>query len=79
MFVGLDICQLHRKSIIGMAASANQQGTQYFSRLATQSIGKDLDGKSKQEQEAWICSNRSNQFEAFILDALQNYKIKNRG
>lgn len=24
MFVGLDICQLHRKSIIGMAASANQ-------------------------------------------------------
>jgi len=49
MFVGLDVCQVGRKSIIGMAASSNQHGTQYFSRLANQKIGKDLDGKTKRE------------------------------
>lgn len=36
MFVGLDVVQTGRTSIIGMAASANVGATKFFSRLATQ-------------------------------------------
>lgn len=35
MFIGLDVVQTGRTSIIGMAASSNPQATQYYSRMAT--------------------------------------------
>lgn len=49
MFIGLDVVQNGRTSIIGMTASTSPAATNYFSRMSTQKIGDELIKKSKNE------------------------------
>lgn len=49
MFVGLDVVQKGKTSLIGMTATRNIEATKYFHRLATQTLEPSMLKKSQSE------------------------------
>jgi len=60
-------------------ASYTPYATQYFTRVEYQELKQELIKKPKSEQEQWIAQTRSEILTRFILDALENFRITNKG
>ena len=81
MVVGVDVHSMGHRSIIGMTASYNKQLTQYHSKVAYQSLHREMldQGKSKDEQEEVQAAERTEIFGKFMLEAIDNFTKRNKG
>ena len=79
MIIGLDVVNMGRNCMIGMAASFNQGATKYFSKVFLQDLHRHNQNLSKNEQDGLICRERSEQLKNFITQALENFANKNNG
>jgi len=81
MFVGVDVVNMGRQCIVGMAASYNQHQMQYYSDVAIQELYRDMIGKgfTKRDQEEKVCQERKDKIVEFMSKAFKNYVKNNQG
>lgn len=81
MFVGMDVVNMGKESVLGMTATYNQYQMQYYSEVAMQDQLKEMlkQGYSKRDQEEAVCKGRTEIIADFLRNAFKNYVANNNG
>lgn len=80
MFVGVNIVNEGRKSIVGMCASRTTTISQYYSKVMYHELHKDMiKTESKEAQERVVTEERTQILSDFIKEALSTFKQSTKG
>jgi len=78
MIVGIDVVNMGRNCIVGLAATYNQYLHQHFSAIHKQTLSKG-EKMTKEEQEQIDCENRQKIISEFMKAAFNKFVNSNNG